>query len=149
MADRAGSTRQDLDTRAEVHDLVVRFYREVVFDDLLGPVFGEVAETDWPVHIPKLIDYWCRVLFGEPGYDGRIVAAHRRVHDVERFHEDLFDRWYLLWVATVDAFWEGPCADRAKSHAARIATALARQLLGAPWRDPGAGDRAPAATTHA
>jgi hypothetical protein len=46
---------QDLDTRTQIHDLVVRFYREVVFDDLLGPVFADVAEVDWSVHIPKLI----------------------------------------------------------------------------------------------
>mgnify|MGYP000346625624 CR=1 FL=1 len=39
-------TMPDLDSRSAIHDLVVRFYREVVFDDLLGPVFGEVAEVD-------------------------------------------------------------------------------------------------------
>ena len=54
---------------AKVHALVVDFYREVAFDDLLGPMFGEVAEVDWATHIPKLIDYWCRVLLGQPGYE--------------------------------------------------------------------------------
>src|SRR5688500_14309868 len=52
---------RDLVSRAQVHDLVVDFYRRVALDDLLGPVFGEVAEVDWSVHIPKLVDYWCRV----------------------------------------------------------------------------------------
>ena len=61
--------RSDLDSRAKVHALVVDFYREVAFDDLLGPMFGEVAEVDWATHIPKLIDYWCRVLLGQPGYE--------------------------------------------------------------------------------
>jgi len=37
----------DLDRRAEIHDLVVGFYREIVFDDLLAPVSGVVAEFDW------------------------------------------------------------------------------------------------------
>ena len=63
-------SRPDLDSRTEIHDLVVAFYREVALDDLLGPVFGEVVEVDWSVHIPKLIDYWCRVLLREPCYDG-------------------------------------------------------------------------------
>ena len=58
-------TTHDLETRADIHDLVVAFYREIVFDDLLEPVFGEVAEVDWALHIPKLIDYWCRVLLGQ------------------------------------------------------------------------------------
>jgi hemoglobin len=68
----------DIETRSDVHDLVVAFYREIVFDDLLAPVFGEVAEVDWAMHIPKLIDYWCRVLLGQAGYSGAILAAHRR-----------------------------------------------------------------------
>ena len=56
----------DLGGRGDIHDLVVRFYREVVFDDLLAPMFGEVAEVDWAEHIPKLIDFWARVLLGDP-----------------------------------------------------------------------------------
>lgn len=126
----------DLDSRGAVHDVVVHFYREIVFDDLLGPVFGEVAEVDWAVHIPRLVDYWCRVLLGEQGYAGAIHAAHRHVHDIEAFRLEHFDRWYSLWVASVDAGWSGPVAERAKQHAARVATSLARQLLGAPWRPP-------------
>ena len=128
--------KRDLDTRAEIHDLVVRFYREIVFDDLLEPVFGEVAEVDWPVHIPKLIDYWCRVLLRQPGYDGFILGAHQRVHELEPFRVELFDRWYNLFVETVDEGWAGPFAESAKRHAARTATVLARHLLDLEWEVP-------------
>lgn len=131
----------DLDGRGDIHDLVVRFYREIVFDDLLEPVFGEVAEVDWSVHIPKLIDYWCRVLLGEPGYDGAILTAHRHVHDLEPFRVEHFDRWYSLWVRSIDASWAGPVAERAKHHAARIAASLARQLLDVAWQPPGRASR--------
>ena len=126
----------DLDTRAKIHDVVVAFYREVVFDDLLAPVFGEVAEVDWSQHIPRLIDYWCRVLLGEVGYDGHVLGPHRHVHELEPLRPELFDRWFVLWAASVDSRWAGPGADRAKSHAARIAGALSRQILGDPWSPP-------------
>src|SRR5688572_17214227 len=96
------AAKRDLDTRAQIHDLVVDFYREIVFDDLLGPVFDEVAEVDWAEHIPKLIDYWCRVLLGERGYHGMILGPHRRVHDIEAFQPEHFDRWFRLWVASID-----------------------------------------------
>lgn len=129
----------DVDSRAQVHDLVVAFYREIVFDDLLAPVFEEVAEVDWSHHIPKLIDYWCRVLLGEPGYDGFVLGAHQAVHDVEAFRPEHFDRWYGLWVETVDAGWRGPVAARAKAHAARIAAVLARRL-GVDWVSPARSD---------
>jgi hemoglobin len=125
--------RPDLDNRTAIHDLVVGFYRELVFDEVLEPMFGEVAEVDWAVHIPKLIDYWCRVLLGETGYRGAIVAAHREVHDVEAFRDEHFERWYGLWVRSVDARWTGPKAEQAKAHAARIAGTLSRQLRGSAW----------------
>ena len=128
--------RSDLDSRAKVHALVVDFYREIAFDDLLGPVFGEVAEVDWATHIPKLIDYWCRVLLGQPGYDGYVVAAHRPVHELEPFRSVLFDRWYGLFVESVDRGWKGPTAERAKLHAAKIAAVLARRLNGIEWAVP-------------
>jgi hemoglobin len=132
------TSAEDLDSRAQIHDLVVGFYREVVFDDLLGPVFSEVAEVDWSVHIPKLIDYWCRVLLGEPGYTGAILHPHERVHAVETFRLEHFDRWYALFVEAIDARWAGPIAERARSHAARMAANLARRLLDAQWAPPDA-----------
>jgi hemoglobin len=124
----------DLDSRTQIHHLVVGFYRDVALDDLLGPVFGEVAEVDWSAHIPRLIDYWCRVLLGHPGYDGYSIAPHHRVHDLEAFRPELFDRWYRLFVDTLDDGWQGPIAENAKAHAERIAGSLARRLLGVPGR---------------
>ena len=126
----AAAAKPDLDTRAEVHDLVIRFYREVVFDPLLAPMFEEVAEVDWAQHIPKLIDYWARVLLRQPGYDGYILGAHQHVHELESFQVEHFDRWYGLFAETVDAGWSGPVAETAKRHAARTAAILARRLLG-------------------
>lgn len=126
----------DIETRSDVHDLVVAFYREVVFDDLLAPVFGEVAEVDWALHIPRLIDYWCRVLLGQTGYAGAILTAHRHVHDIEAFRVEHFDRWYALWIESIDQCWTGPVADTAKKHAADIGGVLARRLLGIDWRPP-------------
>lgn len=137
IADELTTTRRDLDDRAQVHDLVVGFYRELVFDDLLAPVFDEVAEVDWTRHIPKLIDYWCRVLLNEKGYDGFLLGAHREVHEREAFRAEHFERWYALWVESIDARWEGPLADTAKRHAAKVAGILSRQLTGADWPPPG------------
>jgi hemoglobin len=124
----------DLSTRAEVHDLVVGFYREVVFDDLLEPIFDEVAEVDWAGHIPLLVDFWCRVLHGDRRYRGAVLAAHRHVHELEPLRVEHLDRWYSLWTSTIDERWAGPLADRAKAHAARIGQGLARQLMDVDWQ---------------
>jgi hemoglobin len=129
----------DLDTRSAIHDLVVAFYREVVFDDLLAPVFEEVAETEWAVHIPRLIDYWCRILLGHRGYRGALLDAHREVHRRDPFRDEHFDRWYELWVSSIDARWRGPRAEQAKAHAAATARLISRRLRGADhaeWSEP-------------
>lgn len=126
----------DLDTRSQIHDLVIDFYREVALDELLGPVFADVAEVDWAEHIPRLIDYWCGVLLREPGYDGHILAAHERVHELDPFGSELFDRWYALFAAAVDTSWQGPMADRAKAHARQVAGILSRRLRDSRWITP-------------
>jgi len=124
----SGRPPQDLATRSEIHDFVVRFYREVALDELLCPIFEEVAEVDWTTHIPKLIDFWCRALLGEPGYDGWFLAAHEHVDATQRFEPEFFDRWLALFVGAVDAEWTGPKADAAKAHAHHMAAVLARRL---------------------
>jgi len=127
------TVRRDLDDRAQVHDAVVAFYRDVVFDDVLGPVFDEVAEVDWATHIPTLVDYWCRVLFGSPGGARPLLGVHASVHDLEPLSVDMFDRWFGLWSATVDERCAGLAAERAKAHAARVAATLARRVAGLDW----------------
>jgi hemoglobin len=126
----------DLDSRRRIHDLVVGFYRDLVMDERLAPVFEELAEVDWAAHIPLLIDYWCRILLGQEGYQGALLAAHQHVHHLEPLTQDHFDRWYTLWVTAVDRQWRGPGAAKAKDHAAKIATTLARRLPAIAWAPP-------------
>ena len=130
VAGLASQQRGDLDTRSAIHDLVVAFYREVVFDDLLAPVFGEVAETDWVTHIPRLVDYWCTILLGTQQYNGALLDAHREVHQQDPLRNEHFDRWYQLWVASIEARWSGPRAELATTHAATTAGLLSRRLRG-------------------
>ncbi len=131
--------RPDLSTPAAIHDLVTRFYREIVFDDLLAPVFDEVAEVDWTVHIPNLIDYWCWILLGPPRYRGAVTATHRRLHAQQPINPAACDRWLTLWCSTIDESWVGPCAEKATTHAATLMAGMARHVFGFDWpeRRPG------------
>lgn len=128
--------RADLSTPTDVHDLVIAFYREIVFDELLEPLFGEVAEVDWAEHIPKLIDYWCWILFGTKGYAGAVTKAHRHLHSLESIRPEHCDRWFSLWVRSIDERWAGPYADHAKGHAATLMAGMAKRLFGFTWDAP-------------
>lgn len=132
----AADNRPDLSSRSAVHDLVTSFYREIVFDDLLAPVFDEAAEVDWSAHIPNLIDYWCWILLGPPRYRGAVTATHRQLHRECPITPALCDRWYTLWCAAVDDGWAGPCADKAKSHAATLMAGMAKHVFGFEWTMP-------------
>lgn len=132
--------REDITTPTHVHDLVIHFYREVVFDGDLEPVFGEVAEVDWAEHIPKLIDYWCWILLGKGHPSGSIMGVHDHVHQIEPIQRLHCDLWFKLWTDSVDARWQGPTATKAKDHAATLMTGLAKHVFGFVWERPEQAD---------
>ena len=75
-----GATRppptQDLDSAEEIAEMVRRFYQDVAQDDLLGPLFNDIAQVDWNEHLPKLTMFWCRALLGIEGYVGNPFRSH-------------------------------------------------------------------------
>lgn len=121
---------RDLDDPTEVAELVCRFYADVDRDDLLGPVFNDVAKVDWSEHLPKLTAFWCRALFGTAGYAGNPFRAHRLIHEREAFTAAHFERWLSLFHETVDAGWQGPNAEKVKVLAANVARVHCEHLVG-------------------
>ncbi len=132
-ADAEPDRRQALDDADEIADLVRRFYRDVAQDDVLGPVFNDVARVDWPAHLTKLTAFWSRALLGVSGYDGNPFAAHQRIHRQRPFTKAHFDRWLALFEDTLDQGWSGPEVERARDLARTVARVHLRQLdAGAP-----------------
>ena len=124
------SELHDLHDPSDVAELVQRFYRDVAQDDLLGPMFNDVARVDWAEHLPKLAAFWCRALFGLPGYSGNPFRAHREVHEQRAFTPAHFERWLDLFEETVDLGWAGANASRAKELARNVARVHSGQLVG-------------------
>ena len=56
--------RLDIIDRRDVACLVNVFYDRIRADDMLGPIFDDLAHVDWPTHLPHLDDFWESVLFG-------------------------------------------------------------------------------------
>ena len=122
----------DLDSAAEIAEMVRRFYADVTQDDLLGPMFNEVAGVDWSEHLPKLTAFWCRALLGEPGYQGNPFRAHQLVHAKRAFSPAHFERWLGLFHETLEDGWAGPNVQRALELAGNVARVHSQQLLGHP-----------------
>lgn len=120
----------DLDTASEIAEMVRRFYADIAQDDLLGPMFNDVARVDWSEHIPKLAAFWCQTLLGQPGYEGNPFRAHMLVHAQREFTPAHFERWLNLFHETLELGWTGPIAQRASDLADNVARVHSRQLLG-------------------
>jgi hemoglobin len=128
----------DLDNRGEIARLVETFYKKVDKDDLLSPIFNDLAKVDWPEHLPKLTAFWCQLALGQSGFQGNPAAKHVRFSAQQPFTVAHFDRWISLFHTTIDAEWSGPFADSIKDRSVTIAKIQA-QLVGARgWTEPGA-----------
>ena len=118
--------------------MVRRFYADVAMDDLLGPVFNDVAQVDWSEHLPKLVAFWCRALLGQAGYAGNPFRAHALVHQQQPFTAAHFERWLVLFTETLELGWVGPNVDRALALARNVARVHSEQLLARPVSTAGA-----------
>ena len=129
----AGPTRptptRDLDSPDEIAEMVRRFYQDVAQDDLLGPLFNDVARVDWNEHLPKLTRFWCRALLGIEGYAGNPFRSHALINDRCPLTMEHFDRWLQLFQDAVELGWTGPHADRALALALQVAGVHSSQLV--------------------
>ncbi|MEM0954333.1 MAG: group III truncated hemoglobin [Pseudomonadota bacterium] len=119
----------DLDSRAELQRFVRHFYGAMLDDDVLGPLFIDVAAVDLEQHMPHIVDYWAKLLLGERDYQRHTMNIHRRLHGKRTLEPADFQRWLRYFQGAVDAGWVGPRAARAKRIAATIAQNMQSALL--------------------
>ena len=119
---------QDLDTRERIERFVDLFYERMLADELLAPIFVEVAEIDLSQHLPHIKNYWSKLLLGDPSYRRHTMNIHRQLHSKRALESSDFDRWLATFVATVDSNFAGINADRAKRVAATIAENMQKGL---------------------
>jgi hemoglobin len=125
-----GPPRADLACREDVAALLNDFYGRAFRDELLGPVFVDVAHMDLAAHLPVVCDFWETVLFHTGSYRRNALHPHQRLHARAHLGPAHFDRWLALWYATVDDRYTGPKAELAKVQATRIAGAMSRRITG-------------------
>ncbi len=118
----------DIDSSECLQSFLRDFYQDVAQDQLLGPMFNDVAQVDWATHLPKIASFWNRFLFGIEGYAGNPMAAHMSVHEQRPFTMDHFVRWLELFHDALNANWQGENVERMKGLAANVARVHASQL---------------------
>ncbi|MEQ1745354.1 MAG: group III truncated hemoglobin [Saprospiraceae bacterium] len=112
--------KPDIAQRADIERLINVFYDKVQADALLGPIFNEAAQVDWPKHLPVMYNFWEFLLLGGTQYQGNPIQKHVELHALHPLRAEHFDRWLLLFRAAVDELFAGPVADDAKFRAFAI-----------------------------
>ena len=115
------SQQRDLDSRENIEAFVDLFYRRILEDEQLSPIFLDVAGIDLAVHLPHIKNYWCKLLLGEKDYQRHTMNIHRQLHGKRPLEASDFQRWLQHFKATVDEHFCGYHAQRAKQVAASIA----------------------------
>lgn len=121
---------QDIATRQDVLMLVETFYTKAFKDDLIGPIFTEVAHMDLPRHMPIMADFWQTVLFKAGLYRRNALKVHFEINAKEPLTLEHFNRWLHLWTTTVDENFSGEKAELAKVSAHQIAGSMHRRVTG-------------------
>lgn len=120
----------DIKTEDDVVLFVDEFYAKVTNDNLLGPVFNDVAKVDWGEHLPTMYRFWSSMLLGARTYKGAPFPPHAalRAH-ITPAH---FSRWVELFHGTIDSLFQGEMADTAKQRALNIAFIFQSKLAMIP-----------------
>ena len=105
---------KDIEDRADIEGLVDDFYRRLLADETIAPVFTGIQLE---AHLTVIANFWVMILLGQDVYRGNTFQRH--VHlPIEDRH---FDIWLAHWTATVDDHFAGERADVAKARAVGLA----------------------------
>lgn len=104
---------------AMIERLVRAFYRRVMGDPLLGPIFA-ARVGDWDMHMAKMCGFWSSVALMSGRYHGQPMLVHLPL-PVDTPH---FDRWLALFAATAHELCPPAAAAHFLERAHRIADSL-------------------------
>jgi hemoglobin len=120
--------RGDIENRADCERLVRAFYGRALQDPMIGWIFVDVAKLDVEAHVPVIASFWETILLGAQSYSGGAFRPHAALNARVRLRAGHFERWLVLWRATVDELFAGERAELAKAHALRVARAFHGRL---------------------
>lgn len=116
--------KPDIQNEKDIATFVHAFYAKVEKDERLGYIFNDFAEVDWDEHLPKMVDFWSKLLFGTSHYNGRPFRQHMPLP----IKPGDFRRWVGLFEETVNEHFEGERAEYAKEMAVNIANSFSSRM---------------------
>lgn len=120
---------KDLETREDLELLLGEFYQVATKDDEIGHHF---IDLDLKTHLPTIVNFWEKILFGKPIYFGNPLAVHKILNEKSPLLLEHFDRWIVIFNGMIDKYFEGEIAEAAKLRAKMIAGSLGKRINESP-----------------
>lgn len=134
-------SHNDVIQRADIEDIVARFYDAVLNDPIIGFIFTDVAKIELQHHLPIIVNFWADSLFkishapAEHRYTGNPLQKHLEVHQKLPLRPGHFTRWLFLFNKAVDAKHQGPQAEAMKAKAEIVGKSISAALAKAKRSD--------------
>jgi len=109
--------KKDIETIEDIKKLVDSFYGKIREDQSLADIFNNIIQDRWSEHLEKMYRFWQTVLLEEHTYFGSPFVPHAKL-PVNKEH---FEKWLELFYATVDEYFIGELAEKAKWQGERMA----------------------------
>lgn len=126
--------RKDLETRADIDDLLHQFYDKALNDETIGYIF-EVADLERERRLPVIGDFRETLLFGSGNYQKHKrnpLQIHGQLNSKTALLPAHLRRWLEIFRETVDENFAGKRAGLAKTRAEAIANRLLNYVSGDP-----------------
>ena len=111
---------KDIKKRKDLELLVAEFYKKVLDDDKIAPVFTGMVKIDWGSHLPIICDFWENLLWGGEKYQANLMQKHLDFNQHIRFTHLHLERWLLHWNTTLAANFAGKNAVQISERAGHI-----------------------------
>jgi hemoglobin len=116
---------KDIEMREDLENLLIEFYKTATDDEQIGHHFKDL---DLVSHLPVIVDFWEKILFGKHIYFGNPMRVHQILHEKFPLKFEHFQRWIEIFNRTVDTHFAGAQAENAKLRAKMIAHSLNQNL---------------------
>lgn len=116
--------KPDIAAIEDIRLFVDEFYARAGQNELIGPIFNEKLEGQWDAHLQKMYRFWQTILLHEHTYSGSPFLHHMKLP----VYKEHFNTWLGLFQETIDAHFEGPVAEEAKSRAGKMALMFEAKL---------------------
>ncbi len=125
--------KKDIQSRADIDDLMNRFYARAMSDDVIGYIFTDTAKLDLETHLPVIGDFWETLILGANNYQKRgrnPMQIHAALNLKTPLRAEHFGRWLEIFWKTVDESFVGERAEFAKTRAEAIANRMLNFVSG-------------------